>query len=309
MSNVVAPVAVPRRQQGAFGRFVSGWSIAAGVFLAPALLLLLVFMVYPTVSTIVLSFENGIDNYVRLLTQDPKFLSFSSFPPRGALVNNVLWVIFYVGGCIFFGLLVAVMASRVRYESFITAIVFLPQAIAATALGVIWRFVYFPGEQTGLLNAVLGIFDVGPVAWLGSVSWVNTALIIAGVWGSVGFATVILLASLKGISTEIIEAARVDGARESQIFWRIIIPMLSLPISVVAVTLIINVIKLFDLIYVMTQGGPANSSRTIAFSMYQEALPSRNFDYGAAIAVMMLVILLPVLVFNIRRFRSDRVIA
>ena len=309
MTNVVAPVAVPRRQQGAFGRVVSGWSIAAGLFLGPALLLLLVFMVYPTVSTIVLSFENGIDNYVRLLTQDPKFLSFSSFPPRGALVNNVLWVIFYTGGCIFFGLLIAVMASRVRYERFITAIVFLPQAIAATALGVIWRFVYFPGEETGLLNAVLGIFNAGPIAWLGSVSWVNTALIIAGIWGSVGFATVILLASLKGISTEIIEAARVDGARESQIFWRIIIPMLSLPISVVAVTLIINVIKLFDLIYVMTQGGPANSSRTIAFSMYQEALPARNFDYGAAIAVMMLVILLPVLIFNIRRFRSDRVIA
>ena len=288
---------------------MGGWSIAAGVFLAPALLLLLVFMVYPTISTIVLSFQNGLDNYVRLLTQDPKFLSFSGFPPRGALVNNVLWVIFYVGGCIIFGLLIAVMASRVRYESFITAIVFLPQAIAATALGVIWRFVYFPNENTGLLNAALGVFNAGPIAWLGSVSWVNTALIIAGVWGSVGFATVILLASLKGISTEIIEAARVDGARESQIFWRIIIPMLSLPISVVAVTLIINVIKLFDLIYVMTQGGPANSSRTIAFSMYQEALPSRNFDYGAAIAVMMLVILLPVLVFNIRRFRSDRVIA
>jgi alpha-glucoside transport system permease protein len=309
MTNVVAPVAVPRRQQGAFGRFVGGWSLAAGLFLGPALLLLLVFMVYPTISTIVLSFDRGIDNYVRLLTQDPKFLSFSSFPPRGALVNNVLWVIFYVGGCIFFGLLIAVMASRVRYESFITGIVFLPQAIAATALGVIWRFVYFPNENTGLLNAFLGIFNAGPIAWLGSVSWVNTALIIAGVWGSVGFATVILLASLKGISTEIIEAARVDGARESQIFWRIIIPMLSLPISVVAVTLIINVIKLFDLIYVMTQGGPANSSRTIAFSMYQEALPSRNFDYGAAIAVMMLVILLPVLIFNIRRFRSDRVIA
>ena len=105
MSNVV-PVAVSRRQ-GAIGRFMGGWSIAAGVFLAPALLLLLVFMVYPTVSTIVLSFQNGLDNHVRLLTQDPKFLSFSSFPPRGALVNNVLWVIFYVGGCIIFGLLIA----------------------------------------------------------------------------------------------------------------------------------------------------------------------------------------------------------
>ena len=102
----------------------------------------------------------------------------------------------------------------------------------------------------------------------------NTALIIAGIWGSVGFVTVILSAALKGISTEILEAARVDGATEGQIFRRIIVPMLSLPISVVAVTLVINVIKLFDLIYTMTQGGPANASRVIAFSMYQEALPA-----------------------------------
>ena len=150
---------------------------------------------------------------------------------------------------------------------------------------------------------------VGPVSWLGSQTWVNTALIIAGIWGSVGFVTVILSAALKGISTEILEAARVDGATEGQVFRRIIVPMLSLPISVVAVTLVINVIKLFDLIYTMTQGGPANSSRVIAFSMYQEALPARNFDYGAAIAVIMLIILIPVMIFNVRRFTAERVTA
>ena len=155
---------------------------------------------------------------------------------------------------------------------------------------------------------MIGVFGLGPIAWLGDTNWVNTALITVGIWGSVGFATVILSAALKGISTEILEAARVDGAKEGQIFWRIIIPMLSLPISVVAVTLIINVVKLFDLIYVMTRGGPGTSSRVIAFSMYQEALPARNFDYGAAIAVVMLLILLPVMVYNVRRFRSERVI-
>lgn len=285
----------------------SGWGLTASLFLAPALFLLIVFMLYPAISTIVLSFQNGIDNYVRLLTADPKFLDLSRFPPRGALFNNLLWVVFYTGGCVLFGLIIAVMATRVRYEAVIKAIVFLPMAIAATALGLIWRFVYFPNEDTGLFNAVLGIFNAGPVAWLGSQSWVNFALIIAGVWGSVGFATVILSAALKSISSEILEAARVDGAREGQIFWRIIVPMLSLPISVVAVTLVINVIKLFDLIFVMSQGGPANSSRVIAFSMYQDAFPARNFDYGAAIAVIMLVILLPVMVFNVRRFSSERV--
>jgi alpha-glucoside transport system permease protein len=306
MTQATAGTAVARRQ-GGLSRLMGGWSLASSLFLVPALLLLAVFLLYPTISTIILSFERGLENYIQLLTRDPRFLSLG-FPPRGALFNNVLWVIFYTGGCVLFGLLVAVMATRVRYEAVVKAIVFLPMAIAATALGVIWRFVYAPNENTGLLNAVLGIVNVGPVAWLGSQQFVNSALIVAGIWGSVGFATVILSAALKGISTEILEAARVDGATEGQIFRRIIVPMLSLPISVVAVTLIINVVKLFDLIYVMTQGGPANSSRVIAFSMYQEALPSRNFDYGAAIAVIMLLILIPVMIFNVRRFRAERVV-
>jgi alpha-glucoside transport system permease protein len=292
------------RGPGLFG----GWSLAASLFLAPALLLLAVFMLYPVISTIILSFEPGLNNYIRLLTADPKFLDLSTFPPKGALFNNLLWVIFYTGGCIIVGLLVAVMATRVRYEAQIKAIVFIPQAIAAVALGVIWRFVYAPDANTGALNATIGLVGLDPISWLGSQSWVNTALIVAGIWGSVGFVTVILSAALKGISTEILEAARVDGASEAQIFRGIIVPMLSLPISVVAVTLIINVIKLFDLVYVMTQGGPANSSRVIAFSMYQEAIPARNFDYGAAIAVIMLIILIPVMIYNVRRFTAERVI-
>ncbi len=285
-----------------------GWSWTASLFLAPAILLLAVFLLYPTISTIILSFEKGLDNYLRLFTRDPNFLNLRHFPPSGAFWNNILWVVFYTGGCVLFGLVIAVMAARVRYEALVKAIVFLPQAIAATALGVIWRFMYFPNPKTGALNAGLGIFGIDPIAWLGSPSFVNASLIVAGIWGSVGFATVILSAALKGISSEILEAARVDGARESQIFWRILVPMLSLPISVVAVTLIINVVKLFDLIFVMTRGGPGVSSRTIAFTMYQEALASRNFSYGAAVAVVMLVVLTPVMVFNVRRFRAERVV-
>jgi alpha-glucoside transport system permease protein len=288
-------------------RFLQGWNAAALVFISPAILLLAVFMIYPAVRTIVLSFDNGLDNYIRLLTNDPRFLNLS-FPPRGAMVNNILWLLFYVGGCILIGLIVAVMATRVRYERVVKAIVFLPMAIAATALAVIWRFVFFPNENSGLLNAVLGIVNVGPISWLGDASFVNTALIIAGIWGSAGFAVVILSAALKGISTEILEAARVDGASEGQIFRRIIIPMLSLPISVIAVTLTINVIKLFDLVFVMTGGGPGNASTVIAVQMYEQ-FAARNFEYSAAVAVVMLLILVPVMIFNVRRFRSERVIA
>ena len=288
-------------------KFLGGMSPTALIFIGPAVIILAIFMVFPAVRTIILSFDNGLGNYIQLLTADPRFIRFS-FPPSGALFNNILWLIFYTGGCIVIGLIVAVMATRVRYERIVKAIVFLPMAIAATALGVIWRFVYSPDADTGLLNAILGIVNVGPISWLGSAGFVNSALIIAGIWGSAGFAVVILSAALKGISTEILEAARVDGATEGQIFRRIIVPMLSLPISVIAVTLTINVIKLFDLVYVMTEGGPGNASNVIGVQMYQQ-FSARNFDYSATVAVVMLVVLIPVMIFNIRRFRSERVIA
>jgi alpha-glucoside transport system permease protein len=288
-------------------KFLRGMSPTALIFIGPAVIILAIFMVFPAIRTVILSFDNGLGNYIQLLTADPRFIRFS-FPPSGALFNNILWLIFYTGGCIIIGLIVAVMATRVGYERIVKAIVFLPMAIAATALGVIWRFVYSPDADTGLLNAILGIVNVGPISWLGSAGFVNTALIIAGIWGSAGFAVVILSAALKGISTEILEAARVDGATEGQIFRRIIVPMLSLPISVIAVTLTINVIKLFDLVYVMTEGGPGNASNVIGVQMYQQ-FSARNFDYSATVAVVMLVVLIPVMIFNIRRFRSERVIA
>ena len=294
----------------------SGFSWAALAFLGPAALFLIVFLVYPTIYTFFLSFNRGrggefsewvgVDNWIRLFTEDPNFLRLG-FPPSGALWNNVLWIVFYVSLTVLFGLIVAVMATRVRYEAPIKAVVFLPQAIAATSLAIIWRFVYSPDPETGLMNALLGVANVGPLALLGNPDTVNWALIAVGIWGSVGFATVILSAAIKGISSEVLEAARVDGASETQIFWRVIVPMVSLPISVVAVTLVVNVIKLFDLIFVMTNGGPGTASRVIAFSMYFEAFPQGRFGYGAAIAMVMLLLLIPVMIFNIRRFRAEAV--
>lgn len=278
------------------------------LFLGPAGLLLIVFLAIPTIYTLALSFNRGrlgdftewvgVDNYVNLF-RDSSFI--------GAISNNVLWAIFYVGFVIFLGLVIAVVAQRVRYESIIKAIVFLPMAISATALAVIWNLVYAPDRDIGLLNAMISPVS-GVVSWLGNPSIVNWALITAGIWGSVGFATVILSAALKGIPAEIIEAAHVDGASEWQIFWRIIVPLVSLPMSVLVVTLVVNVIKLFDLIFVLTKGGPGVSSRVIAFTMYQEAFPGSQFGKGAAVAVVMLLLLIPIMAFNVRRFRGERVV-
>ncbi len=286
------------------------------LFFGPAALLLIVFLVIPTIYTFLLSFNRGrqgnftewvgLDNYATLLN-DKSFINLSTFPPSGAIVNNVLWGIFYVGAVIFLGLIVAVVAQRVRYESLIKAIVFLPMAISATALAVIWNLMYAPDNNIGLLNALIAPF-AGSVSWLGNPAIVNWALIAAGVWGSVGFATVILSAALKGIPAEIIEAAHVDGASEIQIFFRIIVPLVSLPMSVLAVTLVVNVVKLFDLIYVLTKGGPGVSSRVIAFTMYQQTFPGGQYGQGAAIAVVMLLLLLPIMAYNVRRFRTSAVV-
>src|SRR3982074_1367663 len=290
--------------------------VAALLFLLPAAILLVVFLLYPSIYTLLLSFNRGrggvfsewvgLDNYVRLFS-DPDFINFSTFPPSGALWNNVLWIVFYTSIVIFLGLIIAVVAARVRYESVIKAIVFIPMAISATALAVIWKFVYSPDANIGLLNAILGAFGVSPVSWLGDPGIVNFALVGGGIWGSVGFATVILSAAVKSIPAEVIESARVEGATERQIFFRMILPMVSLPMSVLAVTLVVNVIKLFDLIYVMTRGGPGTSSQVIAFTMFQQAFEAGQFGYGSAVAVVMLILLVPILIFNVRRFRTSSV--
>ena len=296
----------------------SPWEATQGlVFVLPALVILATFLVYPAIWTIRLSlyrgrglrFEQwvGLDNYKELLTDDPSFLDLHRFPPQGALVNNIKWMVLYTGLCIALGLVLAVLAGRVRYERLVKASVFVPMSIAATAVGVIWLFVYSPDPHIGLLNAITTHLGADPVSWVGRQSTVNYAIIVAYVWFSAGFAMVVLSAALKGISTEIVEAARVDGAGEWAVFRRILMPMISLPLAVVAVWLIINVIKVFDVIYIMTRGGPGASSRVIAYSMFFETFENGRGGYGAAVAVVMLLLIVPIMALNVRRFRSERV--
>lgn len=296
----------------------SPWEGAQGLaFVLPALIILGTFLVYPAIWTIRLSLDRGrglrfeqwvgLDNYKELLTDDPSFLDLHRFPPQGALVNNVKWMVLYTGLCLALGLVLAVLAGRVRYERLVKASAFVPMSIAATAVGVIWLFVYSPDPHIGLLNALTTRLGADPVSWVGRESTVNYAIIVAYVWFSAGFAMVVLSAALKGISTEIVEAARVDGAGEWAIFRRILMPMISLPLAVVAVWLIINVIKVFDVIYIMTRGGPGASSRVIAYSMFFETFENGRGGYGAAVAVVMLLLIVPIMALNVRRFRSERV--
>jgi alpha-glucoside transport system permease protein len=287
------------------------------LYILPALALLATFVVYPTLWTIRMSFDTGqglrfrkfvgLDNYVRLLTRDKFFLDLSEFPPSGAVINNIIWLVVFTSLTVGLGLLIAVLADRVRYEPVIKAVVFLPMAISFTAAGIIWLFVYSPDANTGLLNAMIKAIDPAwkSVAWVGRVETVTYSVIIAAVWMWTGFATVVLSAALKSIPQEIIEAARMDGAGEWHIFWRVTLPMLGAPIAVLTTTLIINVLKVFDLIYIMTRGGPRGASRVIAYTMYTETFEAGKGGYGSAVAVIMLLLIIPIMLVNLRRFRAE----
>lgn len=292
---------------------VLGWAFAL-----PAIILMILFLIYPTIRTVQLSFTQGIgfrpepyiglDNYVTLFTRDPFFFNLRNFPPSGAVFTTVLWLVLFVPIVLGLGLMIAVMANAVRYEVAIKTIVFVPMAISFTAAGIIWRFVYNPDPNTGLLNAFLQATIPGfqPVPWLGRVDLVNFALIAAAIWLYTGFCVVILSAALKSLPGEVLEAARVDGATPWQMFWRVTAPMLWPTIVVISTTMIINVLKAFDLVYIMTNGGPRNASRIIGFAMYHETFQNGRPGYGSAIAVVMLILVLPFVLFNIRRFRVER---
>jgi alpha-glucoside transport system permease protein len=303
------------------------------IFILPALIVLALFLVYPMYYTTRLAFYKGdfrfnfvdwvgLDNFKDLITNDPDFLDTGKFHgwnilaelvyknDGGALLNNLHWVIFYISFSLIIGLSLAVLAVRVRYERAVKSAIFIPMAIAATAVGIIWLFVYSPDPDIGVLNAAIKGIDGGfhPIAWLGRPDLVNYVLIFAYIWASVGFVMVVLSAAIKGLPAEVMEAARVDGAGEWNIFRRIMIPMLSLPLSVVTIWLFVNVIKVFDIIYVMTGGGPGSSSRVIGFTMYEETFLNGRPGYGAAVAVIMLVLVAPVMILNVRRFRSEKVV-
>ncbi len=292
-----------------------GW-----LFALPALLFLLIWLVYPTLWTIRASFYSGIgfnltkfvglDNYAQLFTTDPYFFNSSTFPPTGTVVNNITWLFVFTSLVIAVGLIVAVLADKVRYESVVKAIVFIPYSISATAAGIIWLFMYDP--NIGMINALLRDIIPGwqPVAFTGDIRFATLSIIVAAVWVQAGFTTVVTSAALKGIPAEIIEAARVDGANAWQIFSGIQVPMISSTITVIAVTMIIFVIKLFDLILVMggTLGGPFGSARVIAFTQYLETFMNGHLGYGSAIAVIMMILVLPIILFNLRQFRREEAI-
>lgn len=279
------------------------------VFILPAFAAIALYLVYPFVQTVVFSFANrdstawvGFKNYTDLLSS-PGF--------RTTLLNSLLWIVIVPVFAIAFGLLIATLADRLRPSGEKTAktLIFLPLAISSVGAGTIWTFMYTsrPPAQTqiGLLNAVWTGLGGDPVAWLQlSTGRLNSFLLmVILIWMQAGFAMVLLSAAIKGVPVDTLEAARIDGAGEGRVFFGIIIPQIRVTIITVFITVLIGVLKTFDIVYVMTNGN--YNTNVIALDFFTQQFVNRNTGYASAVVVMLMLVIVPVMIYQIRQFRRE----
>ncbi len=275
------------------------------IYVGPSVLLLTLYLVIPALRTFYLSFFSsnskafvGLENYIFVLTAPDTLITFR---------NNLLWLVLVTAISVGLGLVIAVLIDRVKYEAIAKSLIFLPMAISFVGASVIWRFIYAyrpeGAEQIGLLNAIITGLGFAPVGWLVNPAINNFALIAIMIWLQTGFCMVLLSSAVKGVPDDVLEAARVDGANEIQIFRRIIVPMIMPTVLVVATTVIVLVLKVFDIVFVMTGGNLGTD--VIASRMIREMFNFRNYGRGSAIAVILLLAVIPVMVANIRRFRQQ----
>lgn len=270
------------------------------LYVGPAVLFMVVYQLYPAIHTIILSFMDrrsetfvGLDNYRYVFTSSTMLRAFRS---------NLLWVVFFTAGTVGFGLLLAILVDRVKYESLAKSVIFMPMAVSFVGAGVVWKFMYNyrpPGaNQIGLLNQILVVLGLEPKGWLLESPLNNFALIAVGLWIWTGYCMVILSAAYKGIPAELLEAGQVDGANDLQLFWHVIIPEMKPSLTVVVTTMLVNVLKIFDIIYVMTNGN--YGTEVIANRMYKEMFQFANTGRASAIAVVLFLIIIPVMYANVR---------
>ena len=288
------------------GREIFRSNVRPWLFITPALLLLGTYLVYPLFETFRLSFYDatgeqfvGLANF-RWVFADQNFLL--------TIRNNFLWLLVVPAAATAFGLVVAVLADRVWWGGFAKSMVFMPMAISFVGASVIWKFVYdFRGpdaEQIGILNAMVMGMGFEPQAWVTIPFWNNFFLMAILIWIQTGFAMVILSAALRGVPHETIEAARIDGASELQIFFEIMVPQVMSTILVVWTTITITVLKVFDIVMAMT-GGQWDTS--VLGNLMYDWMFRGGGDYGrsSTLAMVLMFAVVPVMAFNIRRFRTE----
>ncbi len=291
------------------------------VFVGPAMAILGWYLAVPTLRTLWISFfdRNGPPEDLSLLAQlaSDSFVGFANylavFTERlmlEAFRNNIMWIIFGSTLSVTFGLLVAVLADRSRFERLAKSFIFLPMAISFVGASIIWNFIYEyrPANQAqiGLLNSIVVSLGGVPRAWpqwIDIAPWNNLFLIVIVVWLQAGFAMVLFSAALKGIPEELMEAGRIDGANEFQIFFRIMIPYIQGTIITVWTTIVIFTLKIFDVVWVMTGG--QFGTHVISTQFYRQAFTADNKGFGSAIAIVLLIAVIPVMIYNLRQFRKQ----
>ncbi len=300
------------------------------VFVGPAIAMLIWFLALPALRTfyislfgkngppalpITMAFTNPAEYFTAVAAQFVGLSNYAAvFTDRlmlGALRNNILfWIGIATPLTVIAGLLVAVLADRSKFERVAKSLIFMPMAISFVGASVIWNFIYEvnpPGTpQIGLLNAVVDALGGQPHGWTNYTAiapWNNLFLVIIVVWLQTGYAMVLFSAAIKGIPEEIIEAARVDGATEIQVFFRIMIPYILGTIITVTTTIIIFTLKVFDVVWVMT-GGQFGTD-VIATQFYRQSFINRNSGFGSAIAIVLLLAVIPVMIYNLRQLREQ----
>lgn len=278
------------------------------VFVGPAIVILSVFLVYPVVNTLVLSFKDdrgqsfvGLENYGFVFSDESMLRS---------LRNTLGWIIVVPLVAVSVGLGFATLADRLRRgEAIAKSLIFLPMAISFVGAAVTFRLIYSyrpPGFGTniGLLNGIWSGLGNDPVAWLSLAPWNNVFLMVIMVWMQTGFAMVVLSAAIKAVPAEITEAARIDGASEWQIFRNVTIPSIFPTIVVVTTYMVINALKVFDIVFVMGNA-ETNGSEVVAERMIRWYFIKANDGRAAAIAVILFLAVIPIMLWNVRKLREQ----
>ena len=283
------------------------------LYILPAYAALLFYLVYPAVQTFVFSFANatstewvGWDNYTSLLQSE-------SF--QDTLFNTLLWMIIVPVVVVALGLAMAVLADRLkpRWESMSKTIIFLPMAISAVGAGVVWGLIYNyrpeGREQIGLQNAIVTALGFDPVAWLQVTTLhINSLfLMMMLMWAQVGFSMVLLSAAVKSVPEDTLEAARIDGADERSIFFRVVVPQIWGSVLTVYVTTLIGVMKIFDIVYVMTNGG--FNTNVVGNEFFNQLFSNFNNGQAAAIVVMLMIATIPIMWYQVRNLRREELMA
>lgn len=279
---------------------LTGWS-----FVAPATIIILGLSIFPAVWAFVLSFQSwdgfsqatfvGVSNYTQLVSDDDFW---------NAVLNTIGYTVLFVPASVLLGLFLAVALNRrIRLMGFYRTAIFVPFVASAASTGILSTYLFSP--QFGLVNNVLRILHLPQQGWLDDPHQAMLVIAIMSLWGSAAFTTVIYLAALQDVPSDLIEAARIDGASRWQTFWRVVWPQLA-PVTVfVGIWQTIQAVQLFDLVYTTTRGGPLDATKTIVYFLYEKAFRSLQFGYGSAAAYVLfaatLLITIAVVVYSRRR--------